>query len=237
MLISSHAVYGSSISGTDMVAGTVRDFLFDDQTWEIQYLVVHSGRWLTGQSELLTPFVVERADWIDRRIDVNLTEDQILHAPRPDAHRPVSHLRTQQRQKFIAWDAYWSGILREEPQPPEPPRDPHLDSAKEVSGYHIQATDGGIGHVEDFIVDDEAWMIRYLVADTRNWLPGRHVLIATPSVHLIDWETRRVTVTHTREKIQHAPEFDRSIPVTRELEERFCDHYGLPRYWLGTPAL
>ncbi len=237
MLISSHAVYGSSVFGTDMIAGTVRDFLFDDQTWEIQYLVVHSGRWLTGHCELLTPFVVERADWIDRRIDVNLTEDQVVHAPSAETHRPVSYQRTLQRQKFIAWDAYWSGMMREEPNAPEPPEDPHLDSGKEVSGYHIRATDGGIGHVEDFVIDDETWIIRYLVADTRNWLPGKHVLIGAPSVETIDWETRRVMVNVHREEIQSAPEFERSIPVTRELEERLYEHYGLPRYWMETPAI
>jgi uncharacterized protein YrrD len=237
MLITSHAVYGSSVFGTDKVAGTIRDFLFDDQTWEIQYFVVHSGRWLTGHCELLTPFVVEHTDWIDRRIDVRLTEDQVVHSPPVDAHRPASYQRKVQRQKLIAWDAYWTGILRESPESPEPPEDPHLDSAKEVAGYHIHTPDGGIGHVEDFIIDDEAWMIRYLVADTRNWLPGKHVLIGALSVDSVTWDTRRVSVNLNRAAIQDAPQYDRDSPVDREYEDRLCDHYGLPKYWAGTPAV
>lgn len=237
MLISSHSVYGSSVFATDKAAGTVRDFLFDDETWEIQYFVVHTGPWLTGRSELLTPFVIERADWIDRRIDVNLTEDQVVHSPPVEAHRPVSYKKTLERQKLIAWDAYWTGVLRESPESSEPPIDPHLDSAKEVSGYHIRATDGGIGHVEDFLIDDEAWMVRYLVADTRNWLPGKHVLLGIPSIDSLDWDSRKLMVNLYREKIQNAPPFDRSVPLNREDEDRLCEYYGLTKYWAGTPTV
>ena len=56
--------------------------------------------------------------------------------------------------------------------------DPHLRSSRAVTGYHIQATDGDLGHVEDFIVDDHSWTIRYMVLDTTNWWPGKKVLVA-----------------------------------------------------------
>jgi hypothetical protein len=55
----------------------------------------------------------------------------------------------------------------------EAPTDPHLRSAKEVTGYRLHTTGGSIGHVEDFLLDSVSWAIRYLVVDTRNWLPGR----------------------------------------------------------------
>ena len=106
------------------------------------------------------------------------------------------------------------------------------DSTKEVSGYHIHAFDGSIGHVDDFIVDDESWVIRFLVVDTKNWLPGRKVLIAPLWVDAIDWESRQVRVDMTMEAVKNAPEFDPEAPINREYEERLYDYHGRPKYWL-----
>ena len=55
---------------------------------------------------------------------------------------------------------------------------PDLHSARTVAGYDLAARDGDIGHVEDFLLDFEAWVIRYIIVDARNWLPGKHVLVS-----------------------------------------------------------
>lgn len=110
--------------------------------------------------------------------------------------------------------------------------DPHLRSAREVIGYHIQAKNGDIGHVEDFIVDDEAWAIRYMVVDTQNWLPGKKVLVAPVWIESIHWAEAKVRVTLTRAKIKKSPEFDPAAPVNREYEDRLYDFYGRPKYWV-----
>jgi len=65
--------------------------------------------------------------------------------------------------------------------------DPHLRSTRQVTGYHIHATDGELGHVEDFIVDDENWAVRFLVVDTRNWLPGKKVLLSPQWIERVEW--------------------------------------------------
>lgn len=109
--------------------------------------------------------------------------------------------------------------------------DPHLRSTREVIGYHIQANDGGIGHVDDFIAGGEDWVIRYMIVDTRNWLPGRKVLVAPTWVKRVDWAKRDVYVDLSRETIENSPEFDPSAPVNREYELRLYDYYGRPRYW------
>jgi hypothetical protein len=113
----------------------------------------------------------------------------------------------------------------------EQDRDPHLRSTKEVIGYHIQAVDGEIGHVEDLIVDDEEWFLRYLVVDTRNWLPGKAVLVAPGWAKRVDWVKRKVHVDLPQEAIRDSPEFDPSRPVNREYEVRLYDYYGRPHYW------
>jgi hypothetical protein len=110
--------------------------------------------------------------------------------------------------------------------------DPHLQSTREVIDYYIEARDGDIGHVEDFIIDDEAWAIRYLVVNTRNWWPGKKVLVAPQWISEIRWGDAQVHVDMTREHIKDSPEFDPAAPVNRAYEERLFDYYGRPKYWL-----
>jgi len=50
--------------------------------------------------------------------------------------------------------------------------DPHLPSIAVVKGYHVHATDGEIGHVENLLLDDANWHINYLIIDTKNWWFG-----------------------------------------------------------------
>lgn len=110
--------------------------------------------------------------------------------------------------------------------------DPHLRSTKEVIGYHIEAQDGEIGHVEDFIIDDESWAIRYMVVDTSNWWLGKKVLVAPQWIEGVDWAESKVRVDLRRGEIERAPEFDPAALVSREYEERLYDHYGRPKYYV-----
>jgi hypothetical protein len=107
----------------------------------------------------------------------------------------------------------------------------HLRSTREVIGYNIQASDGEIGHVEDFIVDDETWIIRYMVVNTRDWLPGKKVLVAPRWIEKVTWAESKVYVELTRESVKNSPEFDPSAPVNREYETKLYDYYGRPKYW------
>jgi len=227
MLINTHHIYGSSVVATDKVAGTVRDILFDDRSWDVKFLVVHSGRWLTGQSELLTPDVITGCDWMARELTVGLTEDEVVQSPPPETHPPASVEKNWERA-LVAWDVYWSGMIDESDKPAG---DPHLDSVKEVTGYHVDAVDGVIGHIVDFLIDDETWVIRYMVMDTRNWLPGKHVLLTPALIKSVDWEERIVRVNTAREIIKDAPAFDVTVPLSRKYEQKLVDYYGVGQYW------
>lgn len=109
--------------------------------------------------------------------------------------------------------------------------DPHLRSTKEVIGYYIEARDGDIGHVEDFIIDVESWAIRYMVVDTVNWWPGKKVVVAPQWIARVSWAESNVYVDLTRESIKNAPEYDPSAIVNREYENKLYDYYGRPKYW------
>jgi hypothetical protein len=80
-----------------------------------------------------------------------------------------------------------------------------LHKTSKMRGHHIHATDGVIGHVEDFLIDEETWATRYLIVDTSNWLGGRAVLISSAVIQSIDSPNKEIRVTLSREDIERGP--------------------------------
>jgi uncharacterized protein YrrD len=107
-----------------------------------------------------------------------------------------------------------------------------LLSLKDVFGYTILATDGQIGAVDDFLVDNESLRARYLVIDTGTWLPGRKVILATSWISSVEPARRMVVVNIDQKRIKESPEFDPDRPLDRAYEMRLHDHYRLPYYWV-----
>jgi len=70
-----------------------------------------------------------------------------------------------------------------------------------MRGFHIQATDGGIGHVDEFLVD-ESWNVRYLVVDTSNWIGGKSVLVPSTAVEKVDSPHKKIYIKLTREEVK-----------------------------------
>jgi sporulation protein YlmC with PRC-barrel domain len=141
-----------------------------------------------------------------------------------------------------AWGTYWypgallahpsSNIGMQEQQADDGARvhgDAHLRSTKEVTGYGIAATDGHLGHIDDFIINDETWRIRYLVVATRNWWPGKHVLLPPDWTGDVNWADRNVTVNVTREQVRNAPEWYLGQPITHSFEDQLYGYYARQR--------
>ena len=105
-----------------------------------------------------------------------------------------------------------------------------LRSMKQVASYSIEATDGEIGSVADFVIDDEPWVIRYMVVDTGNWWPGKKVLVAPTWISNVAWKNSKVYVNLSRETIKTAPEFEPDH-LDREYETELYQHYGRENYW------
>ncbi len=103
--------------------------------------------------------------------------------------------------------------------------DSHLRSSDEVIGYHIEASDGSIGHVADFLFDDQSWAIRYAVVDTGNWLPGKRVLISPDWIESVSWNERRVYVDVTRKAVEASPGYDPDAPFSSTYEQQLHEHY------------
>jgi uncharacterized protein YrrD len=242
---SASELIGYALRTTEKI-GHVKDFLFDDLSWGVRYIVVDTGTWLPGKQVLVSPHSAGDPVREERLIPTNLTTEQVENAPALAGDRPVSRQHEIDLAEYYGWPAYWAPPLAMAPPPPPPPPaggqeagrhagqgDEHLRGTEELGGYGISATDGHIGHVDDFIIDTESpqWMVRYLVVDTRDWLPGKKVLVSPEWVVGIEWAGKKVFVDHNTESIKDSPTFDPSAPVNREYEIRLYDYYGRPAYW------
>ncbi len=250
MLRSINEIRHYRIHATDGDFGRVADFLFDDQSWVTRYLVVDTGTWLPGRQVLISPTAIRNAEWESRKLFLSLNQRLIEASPEIARGEPLSRQQEQALSAHFGWPVYWHGygeLSHTEsgrPRQPamavaEPPEtvertdmhDPHLRSVADVCGYKIEALDGTMGHVEDFIADDQNWELRYMIVDTRNWWPGKKVLIAPMWIESFEWEDSRCYVGLDKEMIKNSPQYDPNAPVNRGYEEALHDYYGRPRYW------
>lgn len=248
MLRSLESVIGYDIQATDDLIGKVKDFLFDDQAWVIRYMVADTGRWLPGRKVLIIPAALDQPSWENYALPVKLTRQQVEESPDISEDMPVSEQNEIDLHRHYSWDPYWlahTGQVGPMAFPPAAPPesdsqtippvgsrgDPHLRSAKEVAGYHVAATDGDIGHIEDFILDGEEWIIRYVVVDTRNWLPGKKVLVSPEWFEAVSWADRKVFIDMDKDRVRNSPPYDANRPVNREDEGVLYDYHGRPAYW------
>ena len=223
-----------TVRATDGDVGNVVNFLLDDEYWFIRYLVVDTGAFLDRHEVLISPVSFREVEWPIQRFHLNLTKDNVKNSPTVDTQKPVSRQQEEAFHNYYGYPPYWNyaDISGSQAHPKtDQLRDIHLRSANEVRGYNIQANDESIGHVEDFIVEDDIWEIRYLVIDTSNWWFGKRVLVAPQWANRISWEERNVCIDMSRQAIKDSPEYDSSVTLNREYETRLHDHYGEQGYW------
>ena len=255
MLIAVSGLKGVSIEASDGLLGTVGDFLFDDTTWKVRWLVVDTGSWLNERKVLIHPSAIVKADSEWRTIPVKLTRAQVEGSPGILTDRPVSRQMESDMYQYYGSDPYWGGgnfasgamasplslrpppdmVDRNHPQGEnygdgEGEGDAHLRSTTAINGYHVLATDGKIGHLENIFIDDASWDIRYLTVDTRNWWPGQHVLLSPQSVRQISWSDRQIALNITRDQVKTSPPWDPVKMIDSAYEHGLRHHYGWPRF-------
>lgn len=251
MLRSASLINGYAIAASDGRIGTVSDFLFDDARWSVRWLVVDTGNWLSGRKVLLPPSVLGRLDPKGDEFSVGLTMQQVKDSPEIDTDRAVSRQMETTVYDYYGWSPYWGtgfymggagymgGTMAGSPfaaarrhdeviaDVQRSRDDPHLRSIEEVTGYHINATDGEIGHVEDFLIEDADWRIHYLVVDTKNWWPGKKVLISPRSAREIDWTDKLVNLNLDRQRVKDSPTYDPSTMIDPAYDEKLLTYYGI----------
>jgi len=235
MLRSMSDLENYAIRATDGTIGHVRDFYFDDETWVIRYLVVETGTWLSSRKVLISPFAIGQPDWIGKVLPVSITKEQVRNSPDIDTDMPISRQHEMGYLGYYGYPYYWgagglwgaganpsmmlpgagyAGLEAEQDERRilEVGSDPHDDldlrSCKAVMNYHIDATDGDIGHVHGMLVNEESWAIRYMIVQTNNWWTDHQVLIEPRSILEVSWLDHTVTVDLTRQAVKDAPLYD-----------------------------
>jgi sporulation protein YlmC with PRC-barrel domain len=242
-----NSLIGFTIGATDGEIGKVEEFYFDDETWTLRYLIVKTGGWLLGRKVLISPTALLSPDWEHHTFPARLTQEEVKHSPDIDTDKPVSRQHELELYNHYSWPyevpvgvGFYGGLgmmgmadsripFEEQiaaQQPQQHKGDPHLRSTKEVKGYTLHALDGEIGEVEDFIVDDTNWTIRFLVVDTGKWLPGKKVLIAPTWITKIQWETSTVEIDLNVETVKDSPEYDPGKPLPETYERHLYIYYG-----------
>jgi uncharacterized protein YrrD len=226
MLHKASKVRGISVHAVDGEIGTVHDLYFDDVHWTIRYLVISTGAWLLDRRVLISPMSVEK-QWTIARLPLTITRKQVQNSPPPESHPPQSRQYETDLLRYYGYPSYWGGSAvwgaygypsallaggPTEPVPVAPPasksQDRHLYSVADVTGYHLHATDGEIGHVDDFLFDDSTWRIAYLEIDTSNWIGGRSVVVAPNALGSVNWTEGLINVALSRDAIRHSPMLD-----------------------------
>jgi hypothetical protein len=244
MLRNASEIHGYTIAARDGNVGTVSDLLFEDTTWLIRWVVVDTGDWLPGRKVLLPISVLGDLDSSDGKFSVRLTKQQVKDSPDFETHQPVSRQLETNIYDYYGWSPYWctgfymggygyaGGAPLSTPYHKDAPNhgqadgDKHLRSTEEITGYHIHATDGAIGHVDDVLVEDGDWSIHYLAVDTSNWWIGKKVLISPRSVRTIDWSVRMISLDVDRQKVKDSPGYNADTLIDRPYERQYHAHYG-----------
>ena len=246
ILIKAKTLKGYQLESLDGEIGKVEEFYFDDHHWTIRYLVADTGNWLIGRQVLISPYALGAVNNKEKLITIDLSRKQIENSPSLNTDKPVSRQFETDFYIYYGWPIYWNApymwgyypYLERDSEKlknftaREKPWDPHLRSTNQVTGYHIQAKDGEIGHVEDFIIDDETWAIRYLIVNTSNWWAGKKVLVSPQWIERVSWGERKVFINLSRETIKQSPEYTDESLLTRDYEIGLHGHYNHKGYWV-----
>lgn len=229
-------LFGTKIRASDGDIGHIEDLFFDDYAWTVRYLVVDTGIWILGRKVLISPESV--AD-TNGTVKLTLTRKQIRESPDVNTDKPVSRQMEEELSRHYNWPIYWGrmgkaiaedeGVQQEESPPGG--GDPNLRSAKEIIGYYLHALDGDMGYVHDILVDEQGWKIRYIEADSGEWLAGRKTLLSPWWLKEIQWGRRCLCVDTNKKTVQQSPPYDPEKIPDRDYEHKLFTHYGKAAYW------
>lgn len=258
MLRKMSSLKGFKVQGLGDELGKLTDFYFDQHHFILRYLVIDTGNWLNSNKMLVSTTALEDIDYQSREILINLSAEELEDGPELNCNKPISKLMEEKLTNHFNWPVYWlnpypsggptvqSGtqmrekllnfrkLTDQEKQNQEKEIESNLRSFNEIKGYHIQAEDKEFGHLKDLFFDEENWIIRYLLIDTRNILPGKDVLIAPEWLQNISWNNQKLYLNKPKTEIKNAPEYIEGKSdhlVNPSYEEKLYNHYEEIKYW------
>lgn len=250
MLVAGSTLKDYAIHAADGPIGTVKDVVFDDSVWRVRWVAVDAGGWLFGRQVLVHASALGQPDHDGRSVPVTMTKAQVQASPGIMQDQPVTMQMESRLYDYYGCGPYQSSDIlglgiAGSVMPPLPrfggsdvsetrwiepgfSGDPHLRSLEALRGYHIHASDGFIGHLEDLLLDEAGWAVRYLIVDTRDWWFGSHVLISPHAVREIDWSGRQVRLNVSRSKVKASPPWPSARVVESGYQRKLHEHYDWP---------
>jgi hypothetical protein len=245
MLASLTELRGYRVRGTDGEIGRFADLCFPDSEWVVRYAVVEMED--LGREALLLSTYLGRLNRGTHILSVETRREQVANTPPLDRSQPITRQEEKELHALYGWPIYWweqehditpIGGLWEEERVPEQTEESEAEAQAEteiepegpqllfagdlVEVYGIQAEGGEAGTLQDLIVDDETWMIPYLVVNTPE---AQRVLLATDYVETIDLGTRDLYVSLPRDAIAGGPVISATEPITPALEQSLREYY------------
>jgi sporulation protein YlmC with PRC-barrel domain len=235
MLMSLAELVGFSIQAADGQIGKVSDFYFDEKEWIVRYLIDQTGSWFSRRQVVIAPACIVKIDIGKKEIVTGLTRSQVENSPRIDLGKPLAQDEEQQIINYYHWPDYKSltkeWMMQRNMAADKISSGPNLHSSQTITGYHIITREEEVGFVENMIVDDKNWMIRYLVIDANFGLESKKILIAPDWIDTINWHERDMSVNIATKKMSECPTFDLSMPIRREYENLLYEHFECKKYW------
>ncbi len=249
MLRNLQEIKSYAIGATDGDFGHVNDLFFDDQSWCIRYFVAQAGSLLLSHKVLISPYSIAGADWEHKRLALHASQRQVKDGPQFDTWKPVTRRQEMCNARHFGYPYYWAGDVElgdglhmPHLRPTDylaartqaaalAADDPHLHSCKALVGLHVHANDGDVGHISGMLVDEDGWVMRYLVVDTSNWWMGNQVLIPPEWITSLSWSDSKANVDLSRKTIKNSPRYESSAALNRAQEANLYDHYDRLNYW------
>jgi hypothetical protein len=243
------ALTGYPIKATDGQIGTVAGLMYGDSDWAIRWVIVDTGDWLSGRRVLLPVAALGQPDPESHDLPVTLTMQQVRDSPDVDVSQMLSqqseslvreHYDMPHGRDHVLWaarDGKSSDVVAPDAANILTADDPaglrgtrrvsQVRPISEIIGDSIEATDGDIGHAEDFLIDTALWQVRYLIVHTSSWWPGEKLLVSPMSIDWIDWARSIIHVGVTRQKVKDSPPYVPAETVDGAFEALFHSYYGI----------
>jgi sporulation protein YlmC with PRC-barrel domain len=211
-----------SVNATDAHLGHVKDVLFDDQDFVVRYLALDTSQWMPlSKKVLISPISVKEINLDDVSAQLSLSEKLVKDSPPLDAHKPVCREYEEVLFKYFGYGYYWVGpgawgefahpteLANFDPETKKAfeeqnkPKHNHLRSVREIIGYNVCTNGESIGHISDFVVDQDTWSITHLEVELGNWLPGgKRVRLDVNHCEKIDWPSHAAYLTVSKDMLE-----------------------------------
>jgi hypothetical protein len=182
--------------------------------WAVRYLVVQTGGLFDRRRVLISPISFREVDAAAKRFHLALSVAKIKKSPDLDGARPISRRDEGEYFRYYQYPYYWdyaglwgmgmlpgmlaTSVWREQEQPEETRDDGSLRSARALIGFHVEASDGRVGQVDELLIDDATYEVRYLVVNTGLV----HKLRLRPQwAERVNWDERMIYVGMPRQAI------------------------------------